>query len=402
MSRLPRRLQPWWPVLKRTHRLLTLLAGLVFRRLPGREHERRLPTAATTHSSQTARREPETVTLHPGGPAELLVRAPARGTPPGHWVLQQSGTARIPARYVLEVTGGRLTGDYAAVTTPGGTLDYQTSGYFGIESWREHPIFLRPDLGEVEHVAGTVLSLTARGSSENYYHFLYDALARLQVFEEAMPETRVDAVVVPHRAGYQRQLLDLAGVTGPFLQPRRGLTYRADRLLVPSTPNQDLDAPWPAVRWLREHLKASARSDTPRRLFVTRGRTPHTRRYVEEPELRPWLEQHGFAVVDPGTFTVQEQIDLFANAEVVVGPHGAGLTNITFCQPGTRVLELFADGYVHLGLRNIAAAVDGVDYHYLVAEGSHRAGRPMQGIYDDVTIPVPVVRDAVAELLERP
>ena len=35
-----------------------------------------------------------------------------------------------------------------------------------------------------------------------------------------------------------------------------------------------------------------------------------------------------------------EEIDLFYNAECVVGLHGAGLANIVFCKPGTRVIEL--------------------------------------------------------------
>ena len=35
-----------------------------------------------------------------------------------------------------------------------------------------------------------------------------------------------------------------------------------------------------------------------------------------------------------------EQVDLFCNAEHIVGLHGAGLANIVFCQPGTRVIEL--------------------------------------------------------------
>lgn len=401
MSRLPQRLQPAWPLFKRIHRILTFLLGVLFRPASRLLGDRGLPRDATGTSAETAAREPGAVTLHPGGPPEHLVRGPALGDPSGHWVLEQSRTADVPARYTLEIRAGLVSGDFAAVVTPGKVLDYQLSGYFGIDSWREHPVFLRPGLGKIEEVPGTVLSLAARGASANYYHFLYDALARVGVLEESMPSARVDAILVPHGTRYQRQLLELAGIDAPLLQPRAGHTYRAERLLVPSTPNQALEAPRFLVEWLRKRLPATGRDDTPRRLFLTRGDKPNTRRYVEEPALRPWLEQHGFAVIDPGTLSVQEQIDHFANAEIVVAPHGAGLTNITFCRPGARVLELFATSYVHLGLRNIAEAIDGVEYRYLVAPGSHPEGRPMLGVYDDVSIPPAQVQAAVLALLEE-
>ncbi len=398
MSRLPQRLQPAWPLLKRVHRLLTFLLGIVFRRLSPLRGVSGLPTGATATSAETAAREPESVSLHPGGPAEHLVRGPAVGSPARHWVMERSRTADIPARYTLEVREGLVSGDFAAVVTPGRLLDYEVSGYFGIESWREHPVFLRPGLGTVERVPGTVLSLAMRGASVNYYHFLYDALARLGVFEESLPDIRVDAILVPHQTRYQRELLALAGVDAPLLQPRAGHTYQAERLLVPSTPNQELEAPRFVVDWLRRRLPASGRTDTPGRLFLTRGDKPNTRRYVEEPQLRPWLEANGFAVIDPGTLSVQAQIDHFDAAEIVVAPHGAGLTNITFCRPDTKVLELFAPSYVHLGLRNIADAV-GLGYSYLVGDGSHREGKLMQGVYDDVSIPPARVQAAIAQLL---
>jgi capsular polysaccharide biosynthesis protein len=304
----------------------------------------------------------------------------------------------VPARYTLEVRDGRLVGDFGATVTPGGVLDYQTSGYFGIDGWREHPLFLHPTLGRIERVPGTVLSLTTRGTAVNYYHFLYDALARYGIFEESLPGVRPDAVVVPHGSGYQRALLELAGIDAPFVQPRAGVTVQADRLLVPSTPNQDLDAPPWVVQWLRDRLPAAPAADSPRRLYLTRGDQPNTRRYVQEPALWPWLEQRGFVRIDAGRFPVQEQIDLFAGAEVVVAPHGAALTNITFCRPGTRVLEMFAANYVHLGLWTIADAA-GLDYRYLVADGDHRPGRPMTGNYPDVSIPVERVQEAVEKML---
>jgi hypothetical protein len=401
MSRLPRRLQPAWPLVKRAHRVLTFLSGLVFRRLSRLFGARGLPHTATATSAETARREPGAVTVHPGGEPEQLTRGPAAGQPAGHWVFRRGEKARVPGRYTLEIRDGRLATPNGAAITPGGILDYQSSGYFGISGWREHPLFLRPTLGRVEHVEGTALSLTTRGTATNYYHFLYDAIGRLGVFEEALPGEHVDAVIVPHQTRYQRELLALAGVTAPLLQPRPGLVHRADRLLVPSTPNQDLDAPPWVVDWLRRRLPPTGRTpDLPRRLYLSRGRTPNTRRFVHEEELWPMLERRGFVVLDPGRLSVQEQIDVFHHAEVVVSPHGAALTNITFAQPGVRVLEMFSPKYVHLGLWTICEAIGGVHYRYLVGDGEQREGRPMTAPLDDIDIPPAAVITALDALLE--
>ena len=46
---------------------------------------------------------------------------------------------------------------------------------------------------------------------------------------------------------------------------------------------------------------------------------------------------------------------LFRNAEAIVAPHGAGLTNIGYCQSGTAVLELFMDANVKWYFRRLAA-----------------------------------------------
>lgn len=59
-----------------------------------------------------------------------------------------------------------------------------------------------------------------------------------------------------------------------------------------------------------------------------------------------------------------EQIQLFANAEIVIGPHGAGMANILFCDPGTKVVELFSRDMRNYCMLNIAEIV-GLDYWYL-------------------------------------
>lgn len=396
--KLPVWLRPWWPLFKRLHSFATLVLGVLFRRVSPLLGARGVPRGARATSLGTALAEPDAVAYHPGRPAVDVVRRPVTGTPAGHWVFSEVRTASIPGTFTLDIRDGRLAGDFAATITPGKLLDHETSTYFGVADWRQHPLFLRPTLGEEAYVAGTVLSLATRGTSSNYYHFIYDAIARLGVLEESMPDATWDAVVVPHQTRYQKAFLELLGLQGTLLEPRRGLTYRADRLLVPSNPNWHLEAPPATVDWLRRKLPPTAVPDLPRRIFLTRGDLPNTRRYVEEAALLPELEKRGFFRLDAGTLTVQEQINVFANAEIVVAPHGAGLTNITFSQPGVKVLEMFPATYVHLGLWSIAQAI-GAEYRYLVADGVEKAGRLNKGIMDDVSIPVARVLAEVDDLL---
>jgi capsular polysaccharide biosynthesis protein len=395
---LPPALRRWWPAFKRLHRLVTFVAGTLFRMLAPLLGRRGVARTATGRSIDTATLEPESVTLHPGAPSAAVPRRDVTGRPAGHAVFAEERVAAIPATFTLEVARGRLVGEYGATITPRGVLDHETSTYFGVFDWREHPLFLRPTLGAVEHVPGTVLSLTTRGTATNYYHFLYDAIARYGVLEDSLPGTQVDAVVVPHRTRYQRELLELAGIPGPYVEPRPGHTVQADRLLVPSNPNWALQAPPASVAWLRDRLPPKEPPAEPQRLYLTRGSAPQTRRYVEEEQLVPELERRGFVRLDPGSLTVQQQIDVFSAAEAVVAPHGAGLTNVTFSPRGVKVLELFPSSYVHRGLWAICQALD-ADYRYLVADLPRDPHPSNAGISDDVSIPPARVLAAVDELL---
>jgi capsular polysaccharide biosynthesis protein len=52
------------------------------------------------------------------------------------------------------------------------------------------------------------------------------------------------------------------------------------------------------------------------------------------------LIDRGFELAAPAGLPLAEQIALFRDAEVIVSPHGAGLTNMLFARPGCRVVDL--------------------------------------------------------------
>lgn len=398
MTRLPPALQPLWPLAKQVHRRSARALGAVTRRTPlGGD----LPREASLTSRATAARFGDHARYHSAGAPIALRRQMPAGTPPHHWVFAGALDHDVPERYVLDLDGGSVIGPHVGVATRDGVLDQETSHYFGLADWREHPIYLNPRRTEPEHFDGTLAVLAGR-AGHNFFHFVMDALPRLGILATALPDVRPDAYFVDGETGWHRQLLELLGLdTMPLLHPRRGLAVRAERLLVPSLPNNSSIASPETTAWLREHLPPKETTGLPERLYITRGTTKRTRRMDHEDAVVEMLARHGFVRFDPGTVSVQEQIDHFAAARVIVAPHGAALTNLNFCRPGVRVLELFAADYINPAYWSIVENIEDTTYRYLVASGPKPA-RPhdrMIGMMHDIPITPDELEASLEELL---
>jgi capsular polysaccharide biosynthesis protein len=87
------------------------------------------------------------------------------------------------------------------------------------------------------------------------------------------------------------------------------------------------------------------------------ARTDARNRVTEnEAELIGLLERQGVRIVVPGSLSVAEQIDAFRAARLVIGPHGAGMSNIVFCQSGSFVYEMLPRHYPNAAFNRLAQA----------------------------------------------
>jgi capsular polysaccharide biosynthesis protein len=83
---------------------------------------------------------------------------------------------------------------------------------------------------------------------------------------------------------------------------------------------------------------ADRRGFRDRRLLVAR-RGP-ARTIANLGEVQAALSGYAFETVYLEGMSMAEQILLFQSAAFIVAPHGAGLANLLFCEPGTGVVEL--------------------------------------------------------------
>lgn len=70
------------------------------------------------------------------------------------------------------------------------------------------------------------------------------------------------------------------------------------------------------------------------------------------------LQGAGFEIFNASDANHPEQVARFRAADRVVAVHGAGLTNLIFCRPGTLVVEIFPENFVKSPYWRLAKALD--------------------------------------------
>lgn len=103
------------------------------------------------------------------------------------------------------------------------------------------------------------------------------------------------------------------------------------------------------------------------KIYVSR-RDSRNRVMQNEADLERLLQRAGFRIVQLSSLSIDEQITLFRDATTIVSPHGAGLTNIIYCRPGTVVHELASDGYPNPCFARIGQMM-GLDYSVHIFKG---------------------------------
>lgn len=288
--------------------------------------------------------------------------------------------------WVLTLPQGRLATEAGLVITPDDEVLAETTWD---DVQLEGAVKRAGRLPRPTRVDGKCASLVSLWSG-NFYHWMLDALPRYSVLERA-GESELPLVVPGRLARFHHESLKRLGVASSRLVPYRGNHLAADVLVWPS-PTAHTGNPSPdAVAWLRDRLGPAAATEPSRRLYVSRAHvrgTSRRRRVVNETELISLLATRDFELIRPELLSFAEQIETFASAEVVVGPHGAAHTNTLFSSH-LALVELFEPSYLNACNLALARAA-GHDYWYVLGDGSGPG---------DVTAPLELVEATVDQAI---
>ena len=200
--------------------------------------------------------------------------------------------------------------------------------------------------------------LLCNSVKDTYFHWHLDGLAGLVMARERLGGG-FKTLAPPTLNAWQTASLKLLGeaveaVAGPC---------RPEETIVASHLDGRGISPDRWVVKLFQRLKRAHLASTPSRrspgvgprVFISRRDAAH-RVLENEAELWEALQTRGFTRFTPGEASYAEQIDAFANAQVVVASHGSALTNIGYCRVRTTIVEILPDDYLNGCFRYLAIA----------------------------------------------
>lgn len=185
----------------------------------------------------------------------------------------------------------------------------------------------------------------------NYYHWLIETLPRILAVHRHDPTVTIVGEHLPSFAVDALNVLDIR-----FLATQAHVW--AQELLIVDVPESDWPHPEDIDRLAqagRDAMDRTGRRGQARLIYVSRRDSG--RGLAMEAALEEHLVGRGFTIFRADRCTTWvDQVEVFSSAQLVIGMHGAGLSNAVFLPSGSQVIELQPVAYSASMFQNLCDA----------------------------------------------
>ena len=269
----------------------------------------------------------------------------------------------------------------------------------------ESKIFKQKFFKKPSRIKGNAFAMLSGGLSSrgNYSHWLIDVLPRIHLLEKSGELSKIEKFIVPQfKQEFQKSSLALFDIRPSQIIECDNFTHlEIDNLYVSSHPRgvrSILIPNW--VYDFHSEIKEKAKSDHtyPKYIYVTR-KDSSLRTIEHEDKLISELSKYGFEALTLSEYSYQEKINIFDQAEFIVSAHGAGLTNLLYSNPGTKLLEMFSEGFVDPFFLDMAYHRK-LEYHYLIFKNPRATYDDQKGQRENVIIDYSLFNRKLEEMLK--
>lgn len=246
----------------------------------------------------------------------------------------------------------------------------------------------------------SILVLT-QNYKDNYYHTLVEMATKALFYVEFLRENPDVLIHFPLASSWSESFFHMLGIENKVIQGN----VTAELVLLPMG-NGCSDPPTVLLQQVNAFFFAKFQGDA-NLIHTNKSLTTHNDRpmvvYIHRSEdrqlygmdkilktIRKLLKVHRLdynvhMFNDTNLPTFEETIRIFQNAKLIIGPHGAGFSNILFAKPGTFVVEVVCYApYTRPCFRNMAYKL-GLRYYAMLTTKSNKGRRCAKGVYANAT-----------------
>ena len=203
-----------------------------------------------------------------------------------------------------------------------------------------------------KRIEGRVFSLVQGASgNNNYFHWIFDILPKIKLCSEHYLLKEIDFFYISNLQNFQKQTLSILNIEeDKILNSDLYRHIQASELIVVDHPwyhkgfilDQVEFLPSWIIHWLKDvYLKYAKKFDNNEKIYIDRTESKFNHCQIQnDNEIFNFLKEQGFSKYKVGELSFFEQIYLFNNAKIIIGAHGAAFTNLAFCKPNTKIIEI--------------------------------------------------------------
>lgn len=210
-------------------------------------------------------------------------------------------------------------------------------------------------------------------TQNNYYHRIIDNIPRFKLAcqHEIVSSQREIKLIHTTPVANDFFLSQLVPDNITPLKLTRGRLYHIEKIVFSTFVTRQYSGCIPS--FLRNAIYTRFLPNRPcertHRIYISR-QEGSARRIINEKEFLMTIQKFGFKKYVLEDLPIQEQIELFYDADVVIAAHGAGLTNLIFSNQSVKVFELFQGPLVSPHYYFLCKSM-GHEYQYWCSQNSN-------------------------------
>lgn len=279
---------------------------------------------------------------------------------------KNGGIFNTPDRVLYSLENGIIFGSLGIVYEPENKYIIDESAKEWDKNLKENVLVNAISLPKIIKKDGIALSISTIGADGGFYHFLHEAIIKLWFCKEIIEH--IDYLLVPgtYSKWKEKWLIAASIDVKKIIWLENTSHFQFSQLLFTNRLIFDQQINNWSVLALKSIYKVeNIASDKPYRIIWSSRKAASHRVFQWEDKIKEQFPEIEF--IDFTELSVFETIKICKETQLFLGPHGAGFSNLVFCEENTKVLEIFTNDNFQ-PCYNRLSQVSSLKYHAIVLD----------------------------------